>query len=147
MVIGACAGSTGGGMKCVRIILLLKSLKRSLRQTLYPNRVEVIQLNHSPVSEKVISSTNTYLIAYGGFVILSYLLVSFFDGHPPVTSFTAVLACFNNIGPGLEMVGPTQNFACFSVWSKLVLIMDMLAGRLEILPILLLFSPSTWKRT
>ena len=130
MVIGACAGSTGGGMKCVRIILLLKSLKRSLRQTLYPNRVEVIQLNHSPVSEKVISSTNTYLIAYGGFVILSYLLVSFFDGHPPVTSFTAVLACFNNIGPGLEMVGPTQNFACFSVWSKLVLIMDMKSHRL-----------------
>ena len=145
MVVGACAGSTGGGLKCARALLLLKSLGRNIRQLLNPRKVEVIRVNDKPVSEKVLDNTNAYLAAYVVIIVSSFLLISL-DGFSTGTNITAVLACFNNIGPGLEAVGPTCNFGGFSIGSKLVLILDMLAGRLEIFPILALFSRGTWTK-
>ena len=144
MVVGACAGSTGGGLKVARLLLLLKSLKRNIGQVLNPRRVQVVRNNGQAVDEKIIDNTNAYLAAYVCFVIFSFVLISL-DNFSIGTNFTAVLACFNNIGPGLEAVGPTCNYAAYSDFSKLVLSADMLAGRLEIFPILLLFSRSTWK--
>lgn len=144
MILGACAGSTGGGLKCGRALLLFKSMKRNTRRILNPKRVEVVRLNGRMISEKVLETTNTYLVAYGVIVILSFLLISI-DGFSLTTNLSAVLACFNNIGPGFESVGPTCNFSIFSGFSKVVLIIDMLAGRLEIFPMLLLVSRSTWR--
>ena len=145
MVVGACAGSTGGGLKVARLMLLLKSLRRNIRQTLNPRKVQVIRNNDSVIDEKVLANTNAYLAAYVVILFVSFVLISI-DGFSTATNFTAVLACLNNIGPGLEAVGPTCNFAGFSVFSKLVLCLDMLLGRLEIFPILVLLSRSTWKR-
>ena len=145
MIIGACAGSTGGGLKCGRALLLYKSLKRNIRQMLNPQKVQVVKNNGQKVSEKVLDNTNVYLVAYVFIVIVSFILISV-DGQTITTNFTAVIACFNNIGPGFDAVGPTRNFAMFSVGSKIVLIVDMLAGRLEIFPMLVLLSRSTWKR-
>ena len=145
MVVGACAGSTGGGLKVARLMLIAKSLRRNIRQTLNPKKVQVIRNNDAVVSEKVLENTNAYLAAYVIILFVSFVLVSL-DGFSVTTNFTAVLSCLNNMGPGLEAVGPTCNFAGYSVLSKLVLCMDMLLGRLEIFPILVLFSRSTWKR-
>ena len=145
MVIGACAGSTGGGIKCGRALLLLKGLRRSTRKILHPNRVEAVRISGQTVDEGVLENTNAYLAAYFIIIIGSMILIST-DEFSVTTNLSAVLACFNNIGPGLEAVGPTQSFAQFSVFSKLVLILDMLAGRLEIFPILVLFSRSVWRR-
>ena len=143
MLIGACAGSTGGGFKCGRALLVLKGLRRSVRQIVHPGRVEVVRVNGRAVEEKVLENTSAYLAAYMLIIAASFFLISV-DGCSVTTNLSAVLACFNNIGPGLEAVGPTCNFSGFSVFSKLVLIMDMLAGRLEIFPILILFSRTTW---
>jgi len=145
MVVGACAGSTGGGIKCGRVLLLFKSLRRNIRQVLNPRTVRVVRNNGKVVDEKILANTNAYLAAYVIVIIISYLLISM-DGFSVGTNLTAVLACFNNIGPGLEAVGPTCNFADYSTFSKLVLSVCMLAGRLEIFPILVLFSRSTWKK-
>ena len=145
MVVGACAGSTGGGLKVARLLLLLKSLKRNIGQVLNPRRVQVVRNNGQVVNEKILDNTNAYLAAYVCIIIFSFGIVSL-DNFSIGTNFTAVLSCFNNIGPGLEAVGPTCNFAGYSDLSKLVLSADMLAGRLEIFPILLLFSRSTWRR-
>ena len=145
MVVGACAGSTGGGLKIARLLLLMKSLRRNISQILNPRKVQVIRNNGAPVSEKILDNTNAYLAAYVCMIVLSFILISF-DNFSVGTNFSAVLACFNNIGPGLEAVGPTCNYSAYSSFSKLVLSADMLAGRLEIFPILLLFSRSTWKR-
>ena len=145
MVVGACAGSTGGGLKVGRLLLIFKSLRRNIQQVLHPRKVLSVRNNGRIVSEKVLDNTNAYLSAYAIILFLSFLLLSL-DGFPTETNFSAVLACFNNIGPGLELVGPTCNFGGFSTLSKLVLILDMLAGRLEIFPILVLFSADTWKR-
>ena len=143
MVIGACAGSTGGGFKCARILLVLKSLRRNIRQALNPKKVQVVRMGGKAVKETVLENTNAYLAAYVVILAISFLLLCL-DRFSVTTNITAVLACFNNIGPGLEAVGPTCNFGGFSVFSKIVLILDMLAGRLEIFPILVLFSRSTW---
>ena len=145
MVVGACAGSTGGGLKVARLMLLLKSLRRNIRQTLNPRKVQVVRNNNAVIDEKVLDNTNAYLAAYVVILFVSFMLISV-DGFSTGTNFTAVLACFNNIGPGFEAVGPTCNFAGFSIFSKLVLCLDMLLGRLEIFPILVLLSRSTWKR-
>ena len=144
MIIGASAGSTGGGFKCSRVLLVLKSLRRSVRKIVHPQKVQAVRLNGHPVDEKVLQNTNAYLAAYGTAVLASFLLISV-DGFSITTNLSAVLACFNNIGPGFEMVGPTCNYGAYSTFSKLVLIMDMLAGRLEIFPILILFSRTTWR--
>ena len=144
MVVGACAGSTGGGIKVARVLLLFKSLRRNIRQALRPNRVQVVRNNGAVVDEQVLENTNAYLAAYVIIFIVSVILISV-DEFSTTTNISAVLACFNNIGPGLEAVGPTCNFGGFSTFSKLVLSVDMLAGRLEIFPILVLLSRGTWK--
>ncbi len=145
MVVGACAGSTGGGLKVSRLLYLLKSLGRNITQVLNPRRVKAVRYNGQVLSETVLSNTNAYLVAYVFIIIFSYLIVSL-DNLSIGSTFTAVLACFNNIGPGLEAVGPTCNFGHLSDLSKIVLSADMLAGRLEIFPILVLFSRGTWKK-
>ena len=145
MVVGACAGSTGGGLKIARLLILLKSLRRNIAKVLNPRKVRMVRNNGEVMNESIIENTNAYLAAYVLIIIFSYILISL-DNFSVGTNLTAVLACFNNIGPGLEAVGPTCNFSLFSDFSKLVLSMDMLAGRLEIFPILVLFSRSTWRR-
>ncbi len=145
MVVGACAGSTGGGIKVARVLLLWKSLRRNVRQALNPRKVMVVRSGDRIVDEKTLSNTNAYLAAYVVIIVASCLLISL-DGFSIGTNLSAVLACFNNIGPGMELVGPTCNYGSFSVLSKSVLIIDMLAGRLEIFPILALLSRSTFKR-
>ena len=144
MVVGACAGSTGGGIKVARVLLLFKSLRRNIRQALRPNRVQVIRNNGTVVDEQVLDNTNAYLAAYVIIFIVSVILISV-DEFSTTTNISAVLACFNNIGPGLEAVGPTCNFGEFGTFSKIVLSLDMLAGRLEIFPILVLLSRGTWR--
>ena len=144
MMVGACAGSTGGGLKCIRFLLLLKNVKRNLSQIIRPRRVRVIRVNEKTMDEKLIANTNAYFATYILLMIVSFLIVSI-DGFSVTTNFTAVLSCLNNIGPGLEAVGPTCNFAGFGILSKLVLILDMLAGRLEIFPILILFNLRSWR--
>ena len=145
MIVGACAGSTGGGLKVARLLLLMKSLRRNIGQVLKPRKVQVVRNNGAVVDEKILDNANAYLAAYVVMLFLSFLIISL-DNFSVGTNFTAVLACFNNIGPGLEAVGPTCNFSAYSDLSKLVLSFDMLAGRLEIFPILILFSRSTWRR-
>ncbi len=145
MVVGGCAGSTAGGLKCARLLLLFKSLGRNIRKLVNPKKVQVVRINDRAVSETVIDHANAYLAAYVIIIVLSFLVISL-DNQTIGTNLSAVLACFNNIGPGLEDVGPICNFSFFSPLSKLVLIFDMLAGRLEIFPILVLFSRYSWKR-
>ena len=144
MIVGACAGSTAGGLKCVRLLLLLKTLRRNVLQALSPQKVQAVTLNREPISEKVLANVNSYLTAYFAIAVLSILLVSL-DGFSIETNLSAVLSCFNNIGPGLDLVGPASNFSAYSMGSKLVLIFDMLAGRLEIFPLITFLSPGTWK--
>ncbi len=145
MLVGACAGSTGGGFKCARVLLVLKVLRRNIQQVVNPQRVQVITNNGQRVSERVLDNTNGYLAAYVSIMLGSILLISM-DGFSLTTNISAVIACLNNIGPGFEMVGATGNYSAFSPFSKLVLIFNMLAGRLEIFPILVLASASTWRR-
>ena len=145
MVVGACAGSTGGGLKVARLLLIFKSLRRNIRQMLNPKKVQVIRNNDAAVDEKVLANTNAYLAAYIVIIFVIFLIISL-DGFSIGTNFSAVLCTFNNIGPGFEAVGPTCNFAAYSALSKFVLSLGMLAGRLEIFPILVLLSRSTWRR-
>ena len=145
MVVGACAGSTGGGLKVARLLLLLKGLRRNIRKMLQPRKVDVIRNNGTVVDEKILENTNAYLAAYVVIIFMVFLVISL-DGFSVGTNFSAVLCTFNNIGPGLEAVGPTCNFSAFSNLSKLVLSFAMLAGRLEIFPILVLFSGRTWRQ-
>jgi trk system potassium uptake protein TrkH len=120
-----------------------KNLCRNVRRVVNPQRVQVVRNNGSVVGEKTLENINTYMAAYVLIIAVSFLCVSL-DGFSVTTNFSAVIACFNNIGPGLDAVGPTCNFGGFSIFSKLVLIVDMLAGRLEIFPILILGSRNTW---
>ena len=145
MFIGACAGSTGGGIKVSRFIILIKTIKKELHTLLHPRSVRKLKLDGHTLEHEVVRSTNVFLIAYVLVFALSILLISF-DGLDMVTNFTGVSAALNNIGPGLELVGPTQNFSIFSNGAKLVLTFDMLAGRLELFPMLLLFVRETWKK-
>ncbi len=146
MFVGACAGSTGGGIKCSRVLLYIKTFFRSIRQTLHPQKIQLIRLNGEPTDEKIIRSTLGYLCAYVILILASFFLVSV-DGFSFETNMSSVVSCFNNMGPGFDSAGPMSNYGGFSAFSKLVLIWDMLAGRLEIFPILVLFSPSTWRRS
>ena len=146
MLIGACAGSTGGGIKCARILLLLKGVRRNISQMMHPQKVQVVRVNGKPVDERILSNTNSYLAIYVMIIVVSFLALGL-DNFSMITNASAVMACFNNIGPGFDAVGPACNFSAFSPLSKLVLIVDMLAGRLEIFPILILLSPKTWKRS
>ena len=150
MFIGACAGSTGGGFKVSRVIILFKGMAREVGNLIHPRRVKKISVDGRPVSHEVIRSVNAYLVIYVMIFAVSFIAISFDNytltsGDRMVTNFTAIVAAINNIGPGLDMVGATGNFAHFNPFSKLVLIFDMLAGRLELLPMLLLFSPALWR--
>ena len=146
MFCGACAGSTGGGIKVSRVLLLFKGLRRNIHQILHPQKVQTIRSNGRVISESILTNTNAYLSAYALIVILSFIAVSLDSRFSIESNFSAVMCCFNNIGPGLDQVGPTSNFYLCSGLTKIVLIMDMLLGRLEIFPILVLFSRSTWKK-
>lgn len=145
MFVGACAGSTGGGMKVSRWIIFFKSAKREIRLVAHPRSTQRITINGRPIEHETSRSVSAYLAAYVIIYVLSLLIVSI-DNFDFTTNFTAVATTINNIGPGLGMVGPSSNFSQYSVLSKLVFIFDMLIGRLEIFPMLMLFSPTTWKR-
>ena len=145
MFIGACAGSTGGGIKVSRIIILAKGGGNELHKMLHPKQVKKIMMDRKVVDDEVVRTVNAYLMVYLLVFILSLLIVSI-DGAGFTTNFTAVAATINNIGPGLELVSPAGNFAFYSWWAKLVFIFDMLAGRLELFPMLLLFAPATWRK-
>lgn len=145
MFIGACAGSTGGGLKVSRIVLLLRTVKRSMRRMIHSKSVERVRFEGHLIEEETINTCLVYLAIYCLTAVLSVLLISL-DNFSFEVNVTAVISCMNNIGPGLGMVGPTGNFAAFSALPKLLLSFDMLAGRLEFFPILLLFAGITWKR-
>jgi len=145
MFIGACAGSTGGGIKVSRIVLLFRTMTREIEQIIHPHMVKKLKFEGRVVGQEVLRSVNAFMVAYVLIFAGSTLLVCL-DGFDLVTSFTSVAATLNNIGPGLELVGPASNFSCFSDLSKIVLIFDMLAGRLEIFPLLVLFFRDTWKK-
>lgn len=143
MLVGACAGSTGGGMKVSRLIIMLKSAKREISRMLHPRSVYTLQFEGKPLEDQTIHNVFTYFFILVFLVIASVLLVSL-DNMDFDSTFSAVLACINNIGPGLGIVGPMGSYAALSPLSKLVLILDMLLGRLEIFPMLMLFAPSVW---
>lgn len=145
MFIGACAGSTGGGMKVSRILLLFKSVRKELHFMLHPRSVKITKFEGRRVPHEIMRAVNIFLIVYL-LIFAGSLFVLTFDQYDVVTNFTAVAATLGNIGPGLRVVGPTGNFGGFSLLSKLVMIFDMLAGRLELFPMLLIFLPQTWRR-
>ncbi len=144
MFIGACAGSTGGGIKVSRIVLMLKTVKKELYTFMHPKSILKIKIDGKPVEHEVVRSVNVYFISFVIIFCLSLFFLSF-EGKDLITCFTAVAATINNIGPGLEEVGPCGNFAGFNPFSKIILILDMLAGRLELFPLLILFHPKAWK--
>ena len=145
MFVGACAGSTGGGLKISRLMILFRGALNEIGSLIFPRRVKRVTVDGHPVDAEIVRTTNVYITWYLLVFVASVILISF-DDFDLITNFTAVTATINNIGPGLGLVGPTGNFAHFSVVSKLVLMFDMLAGRLELFPMLVLFSPKTWKR-
>lgn len=146
MFMGACAGSTGGGIKMSRIIILWKSLKNQIKNLIHPRSVTKVRMDGGVIDEATVHSTEIYLAAFFLIFAASTLILSA-DGHDFTTNFTAVLATLNNMGPGFNKVGPTCNFAFFSDVSKLTLIFDMLAGRLELLPMLLIITPRSWRKS
>ena len=144
MFVGGCAGSTGGGLKVTRVVTLAKAAYADMRKMLHPNAVIRVRMEGRALPEKQVRGVQAYFSVYMLLFAVSWLLLSL-DGFDLISTFTALAACINNIGPGLGMVGPTGNFGAFSPWAKLLLSFDMLAGRLEIFPMLLLFVPSTWR--
>ncbi len=145
MVIGASAGSTGGGVKVVRVIIVFKLLRKELIRMLHPRAVHAVRMSEKIVDNKVGKGVNVFMAAYFSVFIFSFLLVSF-DNMSLETNVTAVVSCLSNIGPGLDVVGPAGNYSQFSDVSKLILSADMLFGRLEFFPMILLFSPSLWRK-
>ena len=146
MFIGACAGSTGGGMKCSRILVILRTIKAQVRSIIHPRAVSVVKLDGAPLSDSTVRTIYTYFATYIFITFVSALVVGL-DNFSFGTTLTAVITCISNVGPGLEAVGPMGNFAAFSPLSKIILSFDMIIGRLEIFPILVLFSRSAWKRS
>jgi len=144
MVIGACAGSTGGGVKVARVIIFFKALKMGMQRLIHPRAVKVMHHEGKKLSADSIQGVYTFFMAYAVVFVVSLLLVVL-DGFDLESTVTSIFACLNNVGPGFNMVGPLGNFSEFSVLSKLVLSIDMLIGRLEIFPVLMLFSPAMWR--
>lgn len=143
MFVGACAGSTGGGIKVSRFVIMFKTVAKELRSYIHPKSIQKINMDGKPIPHEVLRSVNVYLITFLVLFVCSVFLISL-DGKDLITNFTAVAATINNIGPGLNLVGPTENFGMFSTFSKFILMFDMLAGRLELFPLLILFHPSVW---
>lgn len=144
MFVGACAGSTGGGIKVSRFVIVFKTVGKELRSYIHPKSIQKINIDGKPIVHEVLRSVNVYLVTFLVVFVCSVFLISF-DGKDLITNFTAVAATINNIGPGLNLVGPTQNFGMFSPFAKFILMFDMLAGRLELFPLLILFYPSVWR--
>jgi trk system potassium uptake protein TrkH len=145
MASGCCAGSTGGGIKLIRFIILFKAVKIELGKIFHPGRIDAVSINGKRISRDIVSRTALFFFVYFAFFILSVILVSI-DGHDIVTSTTSVIASLSNIGPGLGTIGPAGNYSAFSPFSKIVLSFCMIAGRLEFFPVLVLFVPSVWKK-
>lgn len=145
MFFGACAGSTGGGIKVSRVVILFKALKREFVSLIHPKSIKSIHLNGKRIDDEVLKHTNAYVVCYVAIFVISFLLVSL-DVFNFETNITAVAATLNNVGPGLSAVGPIGNYAGFSVLSKIVLIIDMICGRLELFPIMIILLPQTWKK-
>ena len=145
MFIGACAGSTGGGIKVSRLVIALKSAVSEIRHMGKPRQVEKIRFEKKPVDSDTVRGVLAFIVAYIFLFFTSFLAIALIDGRSIETTFSSVAACINNIGPGFEEVGPTANFAFYSPVSKIILSLDMLLGRLEIFPIIMLFSPSVWR--
>ena len=143
--IGAMAGSTGGGFKISRMILLMKEGRKEFKLLVHPRNVRVVKMDGKSIDHNIMRTTSVYLVVYMGIFVASFLLVSI-EGLDLVTSFTSVAATLNNTGPGLAQVGPVGNYASMTLLSKIVLMFDMLAGRLELFPVLLLFIPKIWKK-
>ena len=144
MFIGACAGSTGGGIKVSRFIVMIKAVAKELNAYIHPKSIKKIKMDGKPVENDVIRSINVYICTFFIIFAVSVFAVSL-EGKDMVTTFTAVATAINNVGPGLELVGPTQNFGGLTPFSKVVLMFDMLAGRLELFPLLIMFNPLMWK--
>ena len=144
MFVGGCAGSTAGGLKVTRIVTLAKAAVMDMRKMLHPNAVINVRMEGRALPEKQVRGVQAYLSIYILILCGSWLLLSL-AGFDELTTFTSVVTCINNVGPGLNMVGPTGNFSFFAPWAKLLLSFDMLAGRLELFPMLLLFAPSIWR--
>ena len=147
MICGASAGSTGGGVKVSRMLIMAKAIKREIISVISPRKVKTITMDGKPISEVVIKNTLTYFCVYWFIAIGSMFLLTLLEGFNTEVTVTAVMACLNNIGPGLDIVGPAGNFSMFSPISKIILSLNMLIGRLEIWPMLLLFTPSIYKNT
>ena len=145
MFVGACAGSTGGGIKVSRLLIIVKSIRREVRKMLHPNAVTIIKVNGKKIGQDTLKNVNLYLTCYIMILIVSILLVSI-DNFDFATTFSGVLTTMSNVGPGISKVGPVMNFHPCSALSKLVFCFDMLIGRLEIFPYLLLLSPELWRR-
>ena len=145
MFVGACAGSTGGGIKVSRIVILFKAAHKELSTMIHPRQVKKTKMDGHVITHETLRSTNVFISVYLIIMLLSVLLISL-DNYDFTSNFTAVVATLNNIGPGLELVGPAGNFALFSPFSKCVLMFDMLAGRLELFPMLIILLPSCWKK-
>lgn len=145
MFVGACAGSTGGGIKVSRFVILFKAIRKELSMMIHPRLTKKIKMDGHPIPHETMRSTNVFISIYFVILFISVLLIGV-DEYDFTTNFTAVAATLNNIGPGLELVGPTQNFSLFSPFSKCVLMFDMLAGRLELFPMLIVLMPSCWKK-
>ena len=144
MFVGACAGSTGGGIKVSRLIIMVKSVRNEIMSVTHPRSVQKVHMDGRRIPDNVVKTVLCYLAGYVVILIVSVLLISL-DNFDMTTNFTAVMATFNNVGPGLNRVGPTGNFGGFSVLSKLVLMFDMLVGRLELFPMLVIFAPGLWR--
>ena len=145
MLLGSCAGSTAGGLKLSRVIIAVKNMFRSVKKTIRPRSVNVVRLDGEALPDTTLHATASYISIYFAFIILTTLLISL-DGFSTETNISAAIACINNIGPGFDTVGATGNYAAFSPFSKIILTANMMFGRLEFMPMLILFAPSTWKR-
>ncbi len=145
MFVGACAGSTGGGIKVSRVLIMFKTIRKELSLIIHPREVRRIRMDSHVIEHDTVRSVNVFIAIYFVLLLASSLLISV-DGLDFTSNFTAVVSAINNIGPGLSLVGPTQNFSVFSAFSKLVLMFDMLAGRLEMFPMMVMLMPTTWKK-
>ena len=145
MFVGACAGSTGGGIKVARMLILGKTALYDMRKMLHPTAVSAVRFEGKPLADQTVRSVHVFITVYLMVFTVSFLLLCL-EGFDLITTFSALAACINNVGPGLEVVGPMGNFSGFSPWGKLLLSFNMLVGRLEIFPMLLLFAPSIWRR-
>lgn len=145
MFVGGCVGSTAGGLKVMRIIIMIKTAIKEIRYSLDPRSVSSVMLDKKPLDRSVVTGVSSYIVTYSIIFFVSILLVST-GGHDPLTTITSVIACFNNVGPGLGVVGPAGNFSSLSALAKVVLTFDMLAGRLEIFPLLIWSVPSAWRK-